>query len=486
MAGALVSLAGVTKDYPKVATGGDRLRTLAGLLFRRRDLPHFRALEDVNLEVLRGQSVGVIGENGAGKSTLLKIIAGVVRPRAGTVRVNGRVGALLELGSGFHPEYTGRENIHLSSALMGLTRRETLANLPRIIEFADIGAHIDEPVKHYSSGMVVRLGFAVATVMSPELLITDEVLAVGDESFQKKCVAWLERFLRDGGTLLLCSHSMFHIQTLCSRAIWIHHGRVRMEGPSFDVTREYLTYHQERTAAERKAAAEHVVGAGLLRLEDAWLEQPDGTRASTYRRGETMVLQATAFEPDDRPPVLLFGVVRVDGTVGDVRVTKSLDPGLDQEAIVAAKQWRFRPGRDATGMPVPVLVTIILDFRLADEPPKVELRSPLPTTLTPEFLQDARLFGAPGMTAPELLAVVQAEPTDMATMMKIQGSVDIDFVVGIDGTVIRARVARSLDQLYGLDERAVAAVKTWKFKPAQQSGEAVPVAASVTLVFRVK
>lgn len=179
-------------------------------------------------------------------------------------------------------------------------------------------------------------------------------------------------------------------------------------------------------------------------------------------------------------------VVRVDGTVGDVRVTKSLDPGLDQEAIVAAKQWRFRPGRDAAGMPVPVLVTIILDFRLADEPPKVELRSPLPTTLTPEFLQDARLFGAPGMTAPELLAVVQAEPTDMATMMKIQGSVDIDFVVGTDGTVIRARVARSLDQLYGLDERAVAAVKKWKFKPAQQSGEAVPVAASVTLVFRVK
>jgi lipopolysaccharide transport system ATP-binding protein len=107
---------------------------------------------------------------------------------------------------------------------------------------------------------------------------------------------------------------MFHIQTLCSRALWIHHGCVRMEGPSFDVTREYLTYHQERTAAERKAAAAHVVGAGMLRLEDAWLEQPDGTRAATYRRGETLVLQATAFEPDDRPPVLLFGVVRVDGT----------------------------------------------------------------------------------------------------------------------------------------------------------------------------
>ena len=144
----LVSLSDVTKDYPKVSTGGDRLRTLASLLLRRSDMPHFRALDGVSLDVLRGQSVGIVGENGAGKSTLLKIIAGVVRPSAGTVRVNGRVGALLELGSGFHPEYTGRENIHLSSALMGLSRRETQANLQRIVEFADIGPHIDEPVKH--------------------------------------------------------------------------------------------------------------------------------------------------------------------------------------------------------------------------------------------------------------------------------------------------------------------------------------------------
>jgi len=310
----LVALSGVTKDYPKVSTGGDRLRTLAGLLLRRRDMPHFRALEDVNLEVMRGQSVGVVGENGAGKSTLLKVIAGVVRPSSGQVAVRGRVGALLELGSGFHPEYTGRENIHLSGALMGLSRAETIANEARIIEFADIGTHIDEPIKHYSSGMVVRLGFAVATAVSPELLITDEVLAVGDESFQKKCVAWLERFLAGGGTLLLCSHSMFHIQTLCSRALWIHHGRMRMEGPSFDVTREYLTYHHERTAADRKAVAEAATAAGMMRLEEAWLERPDGTRTATYRRGETLVLQATAFEPDDRPPVLLFGIVRVDGT----------------------------------------------------------------------------------------------------------------------------------------------------------------------------
>ena len=308
----LVHLQGVTKDYPKVSTSGDRLRTLAALLFRSGNLPHFRALDDVSLDVLRGHSVGIVGENGAGKSTLLKVIAGVVRPTAGTRDVRGRIGALLELGSGFHPEYTGRENIHLSSALMGLTREETRAKLQSIIEFADIGEHIDEPVKHYSSGMVVRLGFAVATSFAPDILITDEVLAVGDESFQKKCIAWLERYLADGGTLLLCSHSMFHIQTLCSTALWLHHGRPRMAGNAFDVTREYLTYHQEKSAAEKVAGRMSVTEGP--RIVEAWTEDGAGRKADTFRRGDAMVLRGVASEPDDRPPVLLFGVVRADGT----------------------------------------------------------------------------------------------------------------------------------------------------------------------------
>jgi lipopolysaccharide transport system ATP-binding protein len=308
----LVRLQGVTKDYPKVNTGGDRLRTLAALLLHRHDAPHFRALDKVDIEVRQGESLGVIGENGAGKSTLFKIIAGVVRPSAGVVQVNARIGALLELGSGFHPEYTGRENIYLSSALMGLSRREVRNRIDAIMEFADIGEHIDDPIKHYSSGMVVRLGFAVATAMDPEVLITDEVLAVGDESFQKKCIAWLERFRADGGTLLLCSHSMYHVQTLCSQAVWIHHGGVRMRGNSFDVTREYLTYHEERTA---KASASRRVPEGPYpRLTEVWTENAGGERADVFNQGETLVLQAEVFEPDDRTPVLLFGVVRVDGT----------------------------------------------------------------------------------------------------------------------------------------------------------------------------
>jgi lipopolysaccharide transport system ATP-binding protein len=308
----LVRLEGVTKDYPKVGTGGDRLRTLGALLLRRREVPHFRALDRIDLEVRQGESLGVIGENGAGKSTLLKIIAGVVRPSAGVIEVNGRIGALLELGSGFHPEYTGRENIHLSSALMGLSRREVRDRIDSIIEFADIGEHIDDPIKHYSSGMVVRLGFAVATAMEPDVLITDEVLAVGDESFQKKCIAWLERFLGSGGTLLLCSHSMYHVQTLCTQAVWIHHGAMRMRGNSFDVTREYLTYHEERNAAAK--GSQRVPEGPYPRLTRVWTEDAHGSEASEFAQGDALVMQAEVFEPDDRPPVLLFGIVRVDGT----------------------------------------------------------------------------------------------------------------------------------------------------------------------------
>jgi lipopolysaccharide transport system ATP-binding protein len=308
---ALVSLRGVTKDYPKISTGGERLRTLAALLFRRHDLPHFRALDAVDLEVRRGESLGIVGENGAGKSTLLKVIAGVVRPTSGEVAVPGRIGALLELGSGFHPEYTGRENIFLSSALMGLSRREARDKVDAIIEFADIGPQIDEPIKHYSSGMVVRLGFAVATALDPELLITDEVLAVGDESFQKKCIAWLESYLARGGTLLLCSHSMFHVQTLCRQAVWIHHGGVRMEGSAFDVTREYLTYHEEKTSASMPVQR---ADATVPRIVEGWTERADGTPCEAFQRGDALIVQGRAFQPDDRPPVLLFGIVRADGT----------------------------------------------------------------------------------------------------------------------------------------------------------------------------
>lgn len=308
----LVRLRGVTKDYPKVSTSGDRLRALASLLLQRQEVPSFRALDRIDLDVRRGESVGVIGENGAGKSTLLKIVAGVVRPSAGSVAVAGRVGALLELGSGFHPELTGRENIGLSGALIGLSPWEITSKTQSIIDFADIGPHLDEPIKHYSSGMVVRLGFAIAAALEPDLLITDEVLAVGDESFQKKCIQWLEGYRAGGGTLLLCSHSMYHIQTLCSRAIWIHHGADRMQGEAFEVTREYLAYHEAKTAVEAKSPPP--VSGNVPRIEALWAEDAQGNPADTFPMGGTAILQGIAFEPDDRPPVVMVAIVRLNGT----------------------------------------------------------------------------------------------------------------------------------------------------------------------------
>jgi lipopolysaccharide transport system ATP-binding protein len=306
----LLQLEGVTKDFPKVATGTDRLRTMMSLVFRRHDMPHFRALEGVSLAVRRGESVGIIGENGAGKSTLLKIVAGVLRPTAGRVERHGTVGALLELGSGFHPDYTGRENIYLAGALMGIPRATMRSRESEILEFADIGAFIDEPIRHYSSGMAVRLGFAVATSLHPDILITDEVLAVGDESFQQKCVQWIQGYLSGGGTLLLCSHSMFHIQSLCRKALWLHRGRPRMFGDAFDVTREYLTHHEEKRAKE-SPAARPAPGARVPRVEEVSVE---ATRDGVLDAGSGLVVRAVMSSPDGRPPVALMGIVRADGT----------------------------------------------------------------------------------------------------------------------------------------------------------------------------
>ena len=310
----LIQLAGVGKDYPRATTARQRVGALASALLGRPLGARFTALDNIDLTIRRGESLGVIGENGAGKSTLLKIISKVVKPTRGTAEVRGRIAALLELGSGFHPDYTGRENIMLSSALVGLSRREMLSRVGDIIAFADIGEHIDEPLRHYSSGMAVRLGFAVATALRPDVLVTDEVLAVGDESFQRKCIQWVEGYLHDGGTLLLVSHSMFHIQTLCRHALWLDHGRPRMYGDSFDVTRDYLVWHHERTAATKEKQETSVPAGNVPRIVATWLEREDGTRATEFSMGESMVFRGVAFEPDDRPPTILIGVVRADGT----------------------------------------------------------------------------------------------------------------------------------------------------------------------------
>jgi ABC-type polysaccharide/polyol phosphate transport system ATPase subunit len=306
----LLRLDAVGKDYAKVESRGGRLRLVLDLLRGRGARHVFRALDGVSLDLRRGESLGVIGENGAGKSTLLKIVAGVIQPTRGSVALQGRVGALLELGSGFHPEYTGLANIDLAAALLGLAPAEIAAKRDEIVEFADLGEHIDDPIKNYSSGMVVRLGFAVATALAPDILITDEVLAVGDESFQKKCIAWMERFLADGGTLLLCSHGMYHVQKLCRHALWLKDGLVAGYGPAADVTQAYLAYHEEKSAGARRPAAPVAAAAAGVYAVTALTLAPEGALC----HGATLTVHGEVFTPDGRVPVVLVGIVRADGT----------------------------------------------------------------------------------------------------------------------------------------------------------------------------
>jgi lipopolysaccharide transport system ATP-binding protein len=310
MTAPLLQLAGVGKDYAKLSAKAGRIRLVYDLLRGRAASNVFRALDSVSFEMAAGESLGIIGENGAGKSTLLKIVADVITPTRGSVAVRGRVGALLELGSGFHPEYSGLDNIDLAAALLGLAPAEITAKRDEIIAFADIGEHIRDPIKHYSSGMVVRLGFAVATALRPDILITDEVLAVGDESFQKKCIAWIESFLANGGTLLLCSHSMYHIQKLCRSALWLRDGQVERHGPAADVTQAYLAYHEEKAARVRRPiAASQAAAAGIYAVHSLTLDPPG--RLAT---GAALAVHGSVFSPDGRAPVVLIGLVRADGT----------------------------------------------------------------------------------------------------------------------------------------------------------------------------
>ncbi|MBN8482350.1 MAG: ABC transporter ATP-binding protein [Xanthomonadales bacterium] len=308
----LVRTHGLGKSYPRSHRSADRLRALGRLLGGRADPDAHVVLHDVTLDVHRGESVGIIGANGAGKSTLLKLITGVLTPTRGTVEVHGDVGALLELGAGFHLEYSGRDNIAMAAALRGLSARELEARLPDIIAFADIGDYIDEPVKHYSSGMVVRLGFAVVASLAPDLLITDEVLAVGDESFQRKCVRWMERYLAGGGTLLLVSHSMYHIQKLCRRALWLRDGTVAGYGDVHEITQAYLAWHERNSATAGEAATAR---AGLeFSLGTIELNGEGGEAPASIACGGRLHVRAPIVSRDGRVPIAMVGLVRADGT----------------------------------------------------------------------------------------------------------------------------------------------------------------------------
>jgi lipopolysaccharide transport system ATP-binding protein len=313
----LASLRGVSKRFPRVSRRSDRARALLALLARSNLPPATTVLEGIDLEVRRGESLGLIGENGAGKSTLLKVLTGVLAPTEGEVRLSGSVAALLELGAGFHPEFSGRDNLQMAAALMGFAAGEYAAKEADILAFADIGRYIDEPVKHYSSGMVVRLGFALVAARRPDLLITDEILAVGDEAFQRKCIRWIEDYLDGGGTLLLVSHSMYQIQKLCRHAIWLERGRVKATGDVYEVTQDYLAAQERRIAREAGHVPKESQGtqAGIeFSLAAVRVNDHDSETPAYVTAAETLVLELDIRTREGRVPVAAFGIVRADGT----------------------------------------------------------------------------------------------------------------------------------------------------------------------------
>jgi lipopolysaccharide transport system ATP-binding protein len=244
-----ISVRNVTKAYRIFGHPGDRIKqalAFGRLRFHR----EFTALRDVSFEIKKGESVGIIGRNGSGKSTLLQLVCGILKPTTGSIEVNGRLAALLELGAGFNPEFTGRENVYFQGAVMGFRKEEMERRFDDIAAFADIGEFIDQPVRTYSSGMYVRLAFAVNALSDPEIMIVDEALAVGDMAFQAKCMTSLTRMQARGVTVLFVSHDIESLKNLCSRGIYLEHGVVRAVGPAGDVAEQYVRMAREEMNAE--------------------------------------------------------------------------------------------------------------------------------------------------------------------------------------------------------------------------------------------
>src|SRR5690242_1338314 len=229
----------VSKKYRirrETTTNGSFVGKLLSLRKRRED---FWALNDVSFNVPRGEALGIIGHNGAGKSTILKLLARITTPSSGEIMINGRLSALIEVGSGFHPELTGKENIYLNGSILGMLRREISSKLDSIVEFAELRQFIDTPVKRYSSGMYVRLGFSIAAHLNPDILLLDEVLAVGDAAFQQKCIERIAELRKDGRTIIFISHDLAAVHRLCDRALLLSHGSILSDGPARQVIDEY-------------------------------------------------------------------------------------------------------------------------------------------------------------------------------------------------------------------------------------------------------
>jgi len=291
------------------------------------------ALRDVSLEVPEGTGLGVIGRNGAGKTTLLKLISRVTWPTSGVVRVAGRVVSLIELGAGFHPELTGRENVYLGAGLFGLTRREIDRAFDRIVGFAEVERLIDTPMKRYSSGLYARLGFSVAIHSNPDVVLVDEVLAVGDAAFRRRALEALRQIIADGKTVLFISHDMWNVRRLCDRILWLEEGRVRAYGSAGEIAERYMNEVNLAALANQNVSLQsHRGGTGELRYTAIDVADADGRPVATLPQGGTLVVSAAyrAEKPVVRP---VFQVAIVDVDTGIVITTATSNASDSPERV---------------------------------------------------------------------------------------------------------------------------------------------------------
>ncbi|WP_079435496.1 ABC transporter ATP-binding protein [Zoogloea sp. LCSB751] len=316
-----IRASGLSKNYQLYDSPFDRLKQLL-TGDRHRYGRTFHALQDVSFTLHKGEVLGLIGRNGAGKSTLLQLICGTLTPTEGQLEVNGRIAALLELGAGFNPDFSGRENVFLNASILGLSRAETEARFDEIVAFSGIGDFIDQPVKTYSSGMYVRLAFSIATSIEPDILVIDEALSVGDGEFARKSFDRIMQLRDKGATILFCSHSMYHIEAICSHALWLERGKVRMEGAPGKVTQAFNTAllvdspAPPQAEASDGAAPAAPVAAGEARFVSITAEADgqSGTRVC-LRAGESDLTVRIAFtsDPSLPTPSIAFGIENSSG-----------------------------------------------------------------------------------------------------------------------------------------------------------------------------
>ncbi len=328
-----------------------------------RDINHFWALKDVSFEVKRGQVVGIIGRNGAGKSTLLKILSRITEPTSGRAEIHGRVGSLLEVGTGFDRELTGRDNVYLNGAILGMRKTEIERKFDEIVEFAGVGKFIDTPVKRYSSGMYVRLAFAVAAHLEPEVLIVDEVLAVGDAEFRRKCLGKMGNIAQEGRTILFVSHNLAAVQNLCAKACWLENGQLVLDAEVNQAVASYLRQQDSLSSTDLSERADRQ-GDGSLRLMDVALLNGDGERQSSAMAGEELVI-ALGFEkftPSDAPAIIRLGFKNLYGERLFMCLSRISYPGVLRLPVKG--QIRCRIPR----LPlVPGRYTVSVSLKLAEE-----------------------------------------------------------------------------------------------------------------------